>query len=159
MTDLPPPPSSSPLPDDALSTASERDTGALPPPPVPAQAGAPNAPLCTVGDIAVTQTRVITPNGQVPLEGTTWIVTHQTTMTQATPPWAIVLAIIFALACLLGLLFLLVKEQRISGFIQVTVQRDGFYHATQVPISMAAQVADVEARVNYIRFLASQAAT
>ena len=60
-------------------------------------------------------------------------------------------------ACLLGLLFLLVKEERTTGVMQVAVQADGFYHATQIPVGNVAAVADVENRVNYIRSLVASA--
>ncbi|MDQ1395055.1 MAG: hypothetical protein QOG64_314 [Acidimicrobiaceae bacterium] len=109
--------------------------------------------LVTVGDIACTQHSVITPSGHYRLSGSTWIVTNQTTVTERIPPYAIVLAILFALACLLGLLFLLIKEKRIQGFMQVSVQGPGFYHATQIPVSDHGQAAEVEHRVGYIRNL------
>ncbi len=109
--------------------------------------------LVTVGDVACTQTEVITPTGRAPLRGTTWIVSNQTTVSEGIPAYAIVLAIIFFLACLLGLLFLLIKERKVQGFMQVTVQGPGFFHATQVPVSTEGQIRDVEARVNYIRGL------
>ena len=120
-----------------------------------AGAVAPQPVLVTVGDIGCTQTEVITPNGRHPMAGTTWIVTNQTRVTERIPPYAIVLAIIFALACLIGLLFLLIKERRTEGFMQVAVNGDGFYYATQVPVSGPLQIADVENRVNYIRGLAA----
>ena len=121
-------------------------------------AEAPGAPvLCTVGDMAVTGTEVRTPGRTVPLRGTTWTVANLTTTSTGIPNWAIALAIIFALACLLGLLFLLVKEERTTGSMQVAVQADGFYHVTQVPVTSMAQVVDVENRVNYIRSLAASA--
>ena len=66
---------------------------------------------------------------------------------------AIVLTIIFALACLLGPLFLLIKERKIQGFMQVSVQSPGYYYVTQVAVSGDAQMRDVEARANYIRSL------
>lgn len=117
-------------------------------------AGPPPGPvLVTVGDVACTQTEVITPAGRAPLRGTTWIVSNQTTVTQSIPSYAIVLAIVFALLCLIGLLFLLIKERRVQGFMQVSVQGPGLYHATQVPVSSDLQIRDVEARVSYIRSL------
>jgi hypothetical protein len=118
--------------------------------------GAPTAQdpiLVTVGDIACTQTELITPNGRYPLDGTTWVVTNQTQTSERIPGYAIVLAIIFAFACLLGLLFLLMKEKTVQGYMQVSGQGPGVYYASQVPISLPAQVADVESRVNYIRGL------
>jgi hypothetical protein len=109
--------------------------------------------LVTVGDVVCTQTEVITPTARAPLRGTTWIVSNQATVTQGIPAYAIVLAIIFFLACLLGLLFLLIKERKVQGFMQVAVQAPGFYYATQVPVSSEAQIRDIDARVNYIRGL------
>jgi hypothetical protein len=143
MTELPP--------ERPLDVSWEQDTRDLPPPPVPPP------PLCTVGNISVTPTMVTTPNGEVPLAGTTWIVTNRTSTSFVTPGWAIVATVVFFSFCFLGLLFLLVKEQRTTGFVQVSMQRDGFYHATQLPVWALGQVADIEARVAYIRTLAAQA--
>ncbi|MCB1250096.1 MAG: hypothetical protein KDB36_11845 [Acidimicrobiales bacterium] len=139
-----PPPAPSPSP-------------AMPTAPMPG-ANAGGAPvLCTVGDIAVTGTEVHTPAGSIPLRNTTWMVSNMTTTTSGIPTWAIVMAILFAVLCLLGLLFLLVKEERTTGVMQVAVQADGFYHATQIPVGNVAAVADVENRVNYIRSLVASA--
>ena len=63
------------------------------------------------------------------------------------------LAVLFFLVCLLGLLFLLVKEKRTTGYVQVTVQGQGTFHATQIPASNRLQVGDVHQRVNYVRSL------
>lgn len=109
--------------------------------------------LVTVGDIGCTGTQVLTPSGQHPLAGTTWIVTNQTAVDQRIPSYAIVLAVLLMVFCLLGLLFLAVKEEKIQGFVQVSVQGAGFYYATQVEITDRAQVFDTERRVNYIRSL------
>jgi len=116
-------------------------------------ASAPGQILVSVGDIACTQTEVITPGGKASLRGTNWILTNQTMVSERIPTYAIVLAVVFALACLLGLLFLLIKERTVQGFMQVAVQGPGIYHATQIPVNDQAQVMDVEARVNYIRGL------
>src|SRR3954465_4215453 len=89
--------------------------------------------LVQLGDIQVTQFHVLTPNGTHPINRTTWVVTDYTTYTEAIPPYAIVLAVVFAFACLLGLLFLLIKERRPQGFVLVSVQGPGFSHATQLP--------------------------
>jgi hypothetical protein len=118
-------------------------------------AAAPNAQgvLVTVGDIGCTQDEIITPNGRFPLRNSTWIVTNQTQVVEKIPTYAIILAIVFALLCLIGLLFLLIKERTFQGFMQVSVQGPNLYYATQVPISHQTQVLDVEQRVNYIRGL------
>ena len=113
----------------------------------------PGQVLVTVGDIACTQTEVILPTGRAPLAGTTWMVTNQVSVTEGIPTWAIVMAIIGIIACLLGLLFLLVKEKKVQGFMQVSVQGQGLYYATQVPVGSEMQMRDVESRVNYIRTL------
>ena len=114
------------------------------------------ATLCTVGDIAVTADEVVTPSGRHPLSGTTWVVANNTVTTQAIPTWAVVMCVLTIWLCLFGLLFLLAKEERTTGHAQVSVQAPGFYHATVIPISMPAQLADVDGRVNYIRSLVAQ---
>jgi hypothetical protein len=120
----------------------------------PSQLPAQQGPiLVTVGDISCTQTEVIPPAGRAPLARTTWITTNQTMTVERIPPYAIVLAVVFALACLLGLLFLLIKERQVQGYVQVSVQGDRVYWATQVPVSGLQQMADVENRAHYIRTL------
>ncbi len=109
--------------------------------------------LVSVGDISCTQHWVVTPSGSFPLRATVWTITNNTTTSQVIPTWAIVMAILFALACLLGLLFLLVKETRTLGYVQVSVSGDQLFHATQIPVSSVGQIVDVDQRVNYIRGL------
>jgi hypothetical protein len=87
----------------------------------------------SIGDIVLTQNSVVVPQGRFALRGSSWTVQDGTVVTQAIPTWAIVLAVIFALACFLGLLFLLVKETRYSGAVTVSVMGPGFYHTTQLP--------------------------
>ena len=83
-------------------------TSGVPPPSEPV--------LVTVGDMTVTEHWVLTPSGAFPLAGTAWTVTNQTITTERIPAWAIVFTILFLLFCLLGLLFLLVKERVLQGF-------------------------------------------
>ncbi len=83
--------------------------------------------------MTITQNTVVVPHGRFPLRGTTWTVQDSSNVTQSIPAYAIVLTILFAIFCLLGLLFLLIKETRYSGFISVTVIGDGFYHTVQLP--------------------------
>lgn len=64
---------------------------------------------------------------------------------------------VFFLFCLLGLLFLLIKEDLTTGWLQVTVQGPAFVHTTQVPAYNQLMVADVFARVNYARTLTAAA--
>ncbi|MFF0271561.1 hypothetical protein [Kribbella sp. NPDC004536] len=109
--------------------------------------------LVTIGDISVEQQRIVTPAGVMPTHGANWSAMDMSRTEEKIPAWAIVLAIIFFLLCLLGLLFLLVKERKTTGFVQVTVQYGNRTHNTHVGVSSPDQVADVLARVNYARTL------
>jgi hypothetical protein len=114
--------------------------------------------LVSIGDISVTQSRVYTPSGTRELSELSWTVTDLSTTSQAIPTWAIVCAIIFFVFCLLGLLFLLVKETTTRGSVQVTVHGPGFVHTSQIPVISQAQIADINARVNYVRTLTASSA-
>jgi hypothetical protein len=111
--------------------------------------------LMTLGDMAVTPTHVLTPAGAHPISATTWIVQDNVQVTQNIPTWAIVLAVVFAVFCLLGLLFLLVKEDRVQGMVSVSVQGPGFFHATQLPVVSNLQVGAIHQQVNYVRSIAA----
>ncbi|GHC89937.1 hypothetical protein GCM10007079_35800 [Nocardiopsis terrae] len=111
--------------------------------------------LDTIGDIAITQNTVITPSGRFPIRGTVWTTTDMSRTEQSTPVWAIIVAILFIWTCLLSLLFLLVKDTKTTGHIQVTVQGGGHYHATQIMVSNSAYVQHVQQQVNYARSLAA----
>lgn len=113
-------------------------------------AGAPSGSpvLLTMGDMSITQFEVITPYGSHPLNGTTWYVTDNSTYEQAVPQWAIIAAIVgFFLVCALSLLFLLVKETKASGSVQVTVQGPGWSHVAQLPPGTGAHVNEQAAYV------------
>lgn len=112
-------------------------------------------PLVTIGDIAVSQSWVSTPSGACPLSSTTITVTDMSKTTDVIPTWAIVCAVIFALFCLLGLLFLLVKERRTMGYIQVSVQGPQFHHVCSIPVTSEYEIFDINARVNYARSVAA----
>lgn len=99
----------------------------------PAIPGSGEPVLLTIGEISVTRSTVIVPTGQYPLRGTTWTVQDSTMASESVPTWAIVMTILFFAFCLLGLLFLLVKERRYSGFISVTVSGPNLFHAVQFP--------------------------
>ncbi|GAA1776848.1 MULTISPECIES: hypothetical protein [Streptomonospora] len=118
------------------------------------------AVLTTIGDIAITQTSVITPGGRIPIKGSTWTVTDLTHTTQGIATTGIVLAVVsfllFAWACglgLLGLLFLLMKEEKITGNVQVTVQGHNVYHSTMIPAKGQETITQVTQSVNYARSL------
>ena len=105
----------------------------------------------TVGQIAVSDTQVHTPIGAYPLRGTIWTVSNQSFVSSAIPAWAIVLAIVFFIFCLLGLLFLLIRETRVSGQVQVSVQGPGFAYSTYIPAYNEVTVFQVSSTVDMIR--------
>lgn len=113
--------------------------------------------LVTIGDIVCTNTTVVTPSGQAPIGGVVWSYTDMSRTTRGIPTWAIVCTVIFFFFCLLGLLFLLAKEERTEGAVQVVVQGPGFLHQVQLPVASVIQVQDYAARVNYARSLSAAA--
>jgi len=114
--------------------------------------------VLVIGDIGVTgDGQVVTPNGAGPLKGSQWIVHDQTVRSTGIPAYAIVLAIVFALACLLGLLFLLIKEDKVSGFITVNVRTGKLSHTTQIPAVGAQTYPQVSALVSHAQTLAAAA--
>jgi hypothetical protein len=136
--------------------------GATPPPSAPPQgaAGYPGAQpqggagmVLSLGDIAVTGDTIMTPAGPMPLKGAVWTATDMSRTEEKMPAYAIVLAIVFFLFCLLGLLFLLMKERTTTGFVQVTVNSGGRHHSTMVPVQSPEQVMYVLNQVNYARSL------
>jgi hypothetical protein len=104
--------------------------------------------LLTIGDMALTQNTLILPQGRFPLNGTVWTVQDSTLVSEGIPAAAIVLTIVFVWFCLLGLLFLLMKEKRYQGFVTITVTGPGVYHSCQFPggPNAGAWAADVTAR-------------
>jgi hypothetical protein len=113
--------------------------------------------MVTIGDIVCTNTTVITPSGQAPIGGVVWSYTDMSRTNRGIPTWAIVCAVVFFFFCLLGLLFLLAKEERTEGSVQVVVQGPGFLHQAQLPVYSLMQVQDYAARVNYARSLTAAA--
>lgn len=116
----------------------------------PAGAG---ATLMTIGDIAVTEAGIVTPAGVLPLRGAVWTVSDMSRTESKTPTYAVVLAVIFFFACLLGLLFLLMKEQVTTGYAQVTVNSGGKYHAAMIPVRGPQDIYAITHQVNYARTL------
>jgi len=109
--------------------------------------------LLSIGDIAVYAGGVVTPSGSFPHRDLTWVVRDNSTTTEGIPAYAIVLAIVFFLVCLLGLLFLLIKERKMTGYVEVSVQGPTGYHVTQIPVSNPQQVAFIRQQVDYCRNL------
>ena len=113
--------------------------------------------LTTIGDISVSEHWVSTPSGPHPIRGSVWTVTDMSRYEESISTVGIVLAVVFVWFCLLGLLFLLMKERRLGGFVQVTVQGNGFYHSTLIPVTGPHSVMNAHQAVNYARSLAAAA--
>jgi hypothetical protein len=67
------------------------------------------------------------------------------------------MAIIFAVFCLLGLFFLLVKEEITTGYVDVSVRTGPLHHTTQIPVGHASQVQQIRAQVQRAQTLAVRA--
>jgi hypothetical protein len=108
--------------------------------------------LLSIGDISVTQTHIYVPQGRFPLHGTTWTVQDSTQVSEGIPPVAIILTIVFVWFCLIGLLFLLMKQKRYTGFVSITVTGMGLYHSVQFPSAQhtGAWAADMVGRARAI---------
>ena len=113
--------------------------------------------LVTIGDIGVTQEWVITPSGTCHVRDVNWMFTDMSRTIQRIPTWAVVCAVLFFMFCLLGLLFLLAKEEYTEGFVQVVAQGPRLVHTAQLPVFSPAQVMDYSQRVNYARALSAAA--
>lgn len=113
--------------------------------------------LFNIGDIGVSSTFIYSPNGNAPMRGSQWIVADLSRTEEKIPTWAIVMAIVFALACLLGLLFLLVKERTTTGYAEVRVHSGSLVHATQIPISDPSQVVQIRQLVLQAQNIAAAA--
>jgi hypothetical protein len=117
----------------------------------------PEAQLTAIADIGISQHWIVTPTGSFPIRGSVWTVTDMSHYQERMSPAGIVLCIFFVWACFLGLLFLLMKEQTYSGYIQVTVQGNGFHYSTMVPVNHQGVAQSVTQAVNYARSLAAAA--
>ncbi|MCC0096398.1 MULTISPECIES: hypothetical protein [Streptomyces] len=106
-----------------------------------------------LGDITIAGDQIITPSGPMPLKGAMWNATDFSRTETKIPTHAVVLAIVFFLFCLLGLLFLLMKEKTTTGYIQVTVTSGGRHHSTMIPAVDASTYPWVMNQINYARSL------
>ncbi|MFD6337627.1 hypothetical protein [Streptomyces sp. NPDC060131] len=123
--------------------------------PYPVPTGGPGAPLVSIGDITVVGDSIITPSGTLPLKGAVWNATDMSRTEEKIPTHAIILAVVFFIFCLLGLLFLLMKEKTTTGFIQVTVTSGGRHHSTMIPANHAGTFQMVMGQISYARSLSA----
>lgn len=113
--------------------------------------------LFSVGDIGIGQAWIVTPNGTAPLAGSQWIAHDNSRLERTIPAYAIVLAIVFFLVCLLGLLFLLIKEERTTGYVDVSVRSGNLYHVTQLPVRSQVEIHQIRGLVHHAQSMAAQA--
>ncbi|MBD2829128.1 MULTISPECIES: hypothetical protein [Streptomyces] len=128
----------------------------MPGPYLPAPQGVPGQhgmPMLSIGDITVMSDAIVTPSGTMPLKGAVWTATDMSRTEEKIPTHAVVLAIVFALFCLVGLLFLLMKEKQTTGFVQVTVTSGGRHHATMIPATGPHTFPAIMAQLNQARSL------
>jgi hypothetical protein len=112
--------------------------------------------LVTIGDISCTPDHVITPSGTRPIGEVSWTFTNMSHTWRTIPTWAVVCAIVgFFFVCFLSLLFLLAKEDKTEGWVQVGVQGPGFTHTAHLPVTSPYHVTDYAARVDYARSLSA----
>jgi hypothetical protein len=121
------------------------------------QGGVPEQWLATIGDITFSPHWVLTPTGTHPLRGSVWTVTDRSHVQESVSAGGVILCLLFVWFCLLGLLFLLLKDRRLVGYFEVTVQGSGFYHSTLVPVQGPQTLMWVNQQVNYARALAAAA--
>jgi hypothetical protein len=125
-------------------------------PPVPYGLPLPEPVLLTIGDISITQHWIYLPTGRHPVQGSIWTAADMSHTEEHIATVGVVLAVLFIWACLLSLLFLLMKERRTVGYIQVTVQGEGFHHSAMIPAHGPQALGYVMQQVNYARSLAAQ---
>lgn len=116
-------------------------------------------PLVGFGDTTFTEHWIVTPNGTVPLEGAQIVVTDYTRVVRVTPTWAVIVAIVgLFFIFVFSLFFLLAKEDRVTGYYQITITAGGFTHQTVEPVVgyPGAQLHELQNRANYARWLVSR---
>lgn len=113
--------------------------------------------IAVIGDIVVTPSTVSTPYLSFPLHGSRWYVTDQWYSMTRTPPYAIVLAVLgFCLLTFFSLLFLLIRDTRLVGTVQVTVTHGAAQHVVRVAVASMADVSVVHQQINYLTALAAR---
>jgi hypothetical protein len=113
--------------------------------------------ILTIGDIGITRNKVITPNGTGSLADSQWILSDMSRTESKIPTTAVILAIVFAIFCLIGLLFLLMRETTTTGYAEVSVHSGNLYHKVQIPIKSKGDVDRIRELVTKAQSLAAQA--
>ncbi|MER5335951.1 hypothetical protein [Micromonospora sp. NPDC002717] len=120
--------------------------------PPPAQ----GAVAVQIGEIMVSPPVIRTPAGVLPLAGASWHVVDHWQQEQKTATWAVVCAIVgFFCLTFFSLLFLLIKETRHHGTVQVTVSNGAQQYVARIPVANQVQVQHINNQVNYARSLSN----
>ncbi|MFJ6152746.1 hypothetical protein [Micromonospora profundi] len=110
-----------------------------------------------IAEITVSPPVIRTPAGVLPLAGASWHVADYWQREEKIATWALVCAIVgFFCVAIFSLLFLLVKETRHRGTVQVTVTNGAQQYVARIPVSDQGQVQHINNQVNYARSLSSQ---
>ncbi|WP_431896340.1 hypothetical protein [Micromonospora haikouensis] len=120
------------------------------------QYGASSVVAVQIGEIMVTPPEIRTPAGVLPLAGTQWHVADYWQTEQKVATWAIVCAVLgFFCLTIFSLLFLLIKETRHYGTVQVTVSNGPHQYVARIPVTDQGQVMHINNQVNYARSLSA----
>ncbi|MEU1685760.1 hypothetical protein [Micromonospora sp. NPDC005707] len=107
-----------------------------------------------IGEIMVTPPVIRTPAGVLPLAGASWHVMDHWQKEEKVATWAVVAAVLgFFCLTVFSLLFLLIKETRHHGTVQVTVTNGGYQYVARIPVADQFQVQQINNQVNYARSL------
>ena len=97
--------------------------------------------LFMVGDVGVGRVYLSTPSGSAPMHGSNWYLQEQVYTEEKIAQWAIICAIVgFFFVCAFSLLFLLVKEKTVSGYVDITVINGDFRHQSRVMVNNPMQL-------------------
>ncbi|MET8121777.1 hypothetical protein [Micromonospora sp. NPDC005189] len=120
-------------------------------------AAGPEVVAVQIAEITVSPPVIRTPTGVLPLAGATWHVADYWQREEKIATWAMVCAIVgFFCLAFFSLLFLLVKETRHHGTVQVTVTNGAQQYVARIPVSDQGQVQHLNNQVNYARSLSSR---
>ncbi|MFG3707955.1 hypothetical protein ACGF7U_24930 [Micromonospora sp. NPDC047670] len=109
-----------------------------------------------IGEIIVSPPVIRTPAGVLPLAGASWHVSDHWQKEEKTAQWAIVCAIVgFFCLTFFSLLFLLIKETRHHGTVQVSVMNGAHQYVARIPVTDQGQVQHINNQVNYARSLST----
>ncbi|MFF5181772.1 hypothetical protein ACFY2Q_27400 [Micromonospora sp. NPDC000316] len=120
-------------------------------------AAGPEVVAVQIAEITVTPPVIRTPTGVLPLAGATWHVADYWQREEKIATWALVCAIVgFFCVAVFSLLFLLVKETRHHGTVQVTVTNGAQQYVARIPVTDQSQVQHLNNQVNYARSLSNR---